>query len=255
MSHIVMKTFTIDPSQRNKLVRALTVRLGVIFALVLVTSSTLGALYLFKLNPNSDSSSVAVMAVAIIVLAVIVASRLYLQVREYQKGLDNLVLSIGTDRIDRNQVQTGAMRVTRAQVTAMVETDAGVLVMTDDKNRFVWVPSQLRDYDSARKLLAQWMPIHTMPPRSAQSTKLLTLAWGLVTALCVGILLLATDPWQVAMAGAATIAIYLFVFRMIRQQHDNDLKFRRIYSGVLLFLIIVVIIKVMMTIGPFLASR
>ncbi|HEY3288757.1 MAG TPA: hypothetical protein VGK87_01385, partial [Anaerolineae bacterium] len=127
--------------------------------------------------------------------------------------------------------------------------------MTDDKNRFVWVPAQLADFDNARRLLATWMPIHTMPLRSARNTKLLTLVWGLGTAFCVGILLLAVDPWQVGMAGIATLAIYLIVYRMIRQQRNSDAKFRRTYSGVFLFLMIVVIVRVLMTVGPLLALR
>jgi hypothetical protein len=128
-------------------------------------------------------------------------------------------------------------------------------VMTKDKNRFLWLPVQLQDYANARELLSGWQVIRTMSVRSPRNTQLLTVAWAIGTALCVGILLLANDPWQVIAAGTATLAIYLFVYRLLRQQRNVDRKFRRTYSGILLFLIVIVVIKLLLTLGPLVMSR
>ena len=99
------------------------------------------------------------------------------------------------------------------------------------------------------------MPIRQLPPRKPMNTRLLTVAWGVGTALCVGVLLLATNPWQALVAGAATMAIYIFVYRLLRAQKNLDLKFRRTYSGILMFLIIVVAIKLLMTLGPIVMTK
>jgi membrane protein YdbS with pleckstrin-like domain len=250
-----MKTFTIDPIQRARLVRALIVKLASIFGIVMVVVIGLAYVYLSQFNPSGATSNVLVMAAAVVVLAVVIAIRLMQQVREYQSGLQNLVISVGSDRIDREQKGVPALRIKRSEVTAVFETENGLLVMTKDKNRFLWLPVQLQDYANARELLSGWQVIRTMSVRSPRNTQLLTVAWAIGTALCVGILLLANDPWQVIAAGTATLAIYLFVYRLLRQQRNVDRKFRRTYSGILLFLIVIVVIKLLLTLGPLVMSR
>ena len=221
-----MKTYTIDPIQGAALVRALTVRLAVIFGGVMVVVVTLASVYLSQTQYATAGapSNVLVMAAAVVVLAVIIAVRLIKQVRQYQKGLQDLVISLGHDRIDRQQMAlhplrkgAPAFRINRAEVTGLFETDKGILVMTKDQIRFLWVPVQLQDYASAREVLAGWQTIRTMAARSPRNTQLLTVGWAAGTALCVGILLVANNPWQVVAAGAATLAIYLFVYRLLRQ--------------------------------------
>ena len=250
-----MKTYTIDPTQGAALVRALTIRLAVIFGGVMVVVVTLAFVYLSQTQTTGPVSNVLIMAAAVVALAVIIAVRLRKQVRQYQKGLQDLVISLGHDRIDRQQKGAPAFRINRAEVTGLFETDKGILVMTKDQIRFLWVPVQLQDNASAREVLAGWQTIRTMAARSPRNTQLLTVGWAAGTALCVGILLVANNPWQVVAAGGATLAIYLFVYRLLRKQRSLDNKFRRTYSGILLFLIIIVVIKVLMTLGPLLLSR
>lgn len=250
-----MKTYTIDPERRAGLVRAFMLRLALISIAIIVAVVAFAIIFLVQMNSAVTTTNIIVMGAAVLVLAGVVAFRSYNQVRAYEQGLTSIQVSIGSERVDKQQSGSPSVRIGRTDATTLIETESGVLVMTRDKAKFLWVPSQLLGYADARAALERWMPIRQLPPRKSMTARLLTVAWGVGTALCVGVLLLATNPWQALVAGAATMAIYIFVYRLLRAQKNLDLKFRRTYSGILMFLIIVVAIKLLMTLGPIVMTK
>jgi hypothetical protein len=251
-----MKTYSIDPLQRSKLVRALELRLTATFGAVFVVVVFIAVLLLPRADVANPWLSVLAMGGAIVVLAALIGYRLLRQVRAYERALKMLQFDLADDHIMRRQPLAGQphavdLRIPRADVTSLKETEAGLLILTRDPNLFMWLPAQLGNFAEARAALATWKRIQTTPPSQAsRNTSLISTAWGISTALCLGVLLFARDPWQIAAAGLAALAIYLYVFRLLRSQIRGDMRFRRMFSGILIFLIVVVAIKLLMTLAP-----
>lgn len=249
-----MKTYTIDPTNRTRLVRALVLRLALTFGAVLAVVIAIAAYFLSRSTNLDPVYTAVVMGVAVVALAVIAGVRLVQQVRDYQRGLESIQIDLGHKAVARRQSGVPDLRIARGDVIALRETEDGVLVMTKDRSRFLWLPAQLGDYAEAKARLATWMPITPIPPRPI--SRWMPAAWGVGTALCLLAMLLATQLWQVLVAGGVALAIYLYFYRLLRlQRHGTDRKFRRTYDGVLMFLCIVVLVKLLMTLSPTMTGR
>ncbi len=250
-----MKTYAIDPLQRSRLIKRLILKLALITGAALLAALVVALLVIQQSGNAFNVAYLAVAGIALVVVSVISGIRIYSQARVYGNGLDSIRILLGAERVDKMQEGAAAVRINRTEVTALIENENGVLVMTHDRTRFLWVPVQLLDYAGARADLERWMPIRRLPPCPAINSSILTVVWGIGTAFCVGVLLFSTTPWQALTAGIATMAIYVFVYRLLRRQGQVDMKFRRTYSGILMFLIIVVTIKLLMTLGPMLTAQ
>ena len=250
-----MKTYLIEPAQREKLVRDLIVKLAVTFGSIFVVVILIAAFFVSQMPGMSNTNNVLLMAAAIAALAFLIGFRMLGQVRDYQHGLQSLHIDLGEDRISRRQWRLPDLTISRNDIILMQETDAGILVVAKDRTQYLWAPAQLEGYDEVRARLSHWMAIHKAPPRHGANTGLLTAAWGLGTALCLGVLFFTTDPWQAAAAGLATLAIYLFIYRLLRSQRGIDRRFQRTYSGVFIFLVVVVVAKLLMTLSPLITNR
>ena len=249
-----MKNYTIDPVQRGQLVRVLSVKLAVGFAAILCFVFGLTVVYLTQISTSETVANIVLMFTVATVVCVIVAIRFVQQVKQYDTSLTQLVLSISSDHIKRQQKNAPALSISRKDVTALFETEKGLLVMTRVKDRFMWVPVQLVDYDKAHDILSGWLPVRKMEtgsPRNPQvkQPQLLVAAWAVGTAICVGLVLLSADRWQVLASSVLTLGIYLFVYRLMSQQKSINAKFRRTYTGILLFLVVIVVIKLLLTLG------
>jgi hypothetical protein len=254
--NIAMKTYLIDPAQREVLVRDLTTKLAVTLALMMAAVIVVAGLIVWQMPSMSTTGNLLIMLAAVVALGVIIGYRMWGQIRDYRRGLESLQIGISEDRITRRQSRLPDLTIQRAEVVLLQETEAGVLVVAKDRSKYLWAPAQLADYAGARAALARWMVIHRAPaqPRG-QHTGVLTVAWGLGTALCMGALLFAADPTLVVVAGIATLAIYLFVYRRLQAQRGIDQRFRRTYSGIFIFLVVVVAARVLMVLSPLMTNH
>jgi hypothetical protein len=244
-----VKTYTIDPANRARLARALALRLGLAFGAVILVVIAVAVFFLSRVSSVDPLYAALVMGAVVVVMAVIVVLRLVKQVREYRRGLETVRIEVGHQAIVRHQEGVPDLRIARGDVVALRESEAGVLVMTKDSARFLWLPAHLGSYADARERLAAWMPIMPLPPRPV--ARWLPVAAAIGTGLCLLAALLATQWWQVLLAGIISIGVYLYFYRQIRMARaGGDRKFRRTYDGVLMFLVIVVIMKVLMTVAP-----
>jgi hypothetical protein len=251
-----MKTYLIDPAQRETLVRDLTIKLAVTLGIVLMVVILVTGLIVWQTPALNSTNNVLLMVAAIGGLALIVGYRMVGQVREYQRSLESLRIGITADRISRRQLHQPDLTIYRNEVALLQEADTGILVVAKDRTKYLWAPAQLQDYAEIRSTIAQWMEIHKAPSQQrGESTGILTLVWGVGTALCMGVLLFATDPRLVLVAGVATLAIYLFVYRLLSTQRGIDMRFRRTYSGVFIFLVVVVAAKLLMALGPLVSNH
>ena len=251
-----MKTYRIDPAQREKLVRDLTMKLALTLGGVMVVVILIAGLMVSQLPGMNNTTNVLLMVAAIAALGLIVGYRMLGQVRDYQRGLESLQIGVAEERISRRQLRLPDLTIQRNEVALMQETEAGVLVVAKDSAKYLWAPAQLEGFAEVRAVLAKWMPIRKAPPQQGgEKTGLLTVAWAIGTALCMGVLLFATDPRLEVVAGVATLAIYLFVYRLLSAQRGVDPRFRRTYSGVFIFLVVVVVAKLLMALGPLTTGR
>ena len=251
-----MKTYRIDPAQRDLLVRNLSVKLSTTLAAMMLAVIVVAGLIVWQMPAMSTTTNMLIMLAAIAALGGIVGYRMWGQVRDYQRGLDSLQIGISDDRITRRQVRLPDLTILRSEVMLLQETEAGILVVAKERTKYLWAPAQLAGFEDVRAALGRWQAIHKAPPQpGGEKTGLLTAAWATGTALCMGVLLFASDPRMVIAAGVATLAIYLFIYRLLSAQRGIDTRFRRTYSGVFLFLVVVVAAKVLMALSPLMTGK
>lgn len=150
----------------------------------------------------------------------------YLHCLRVQKsGLDSYELTVSDDLIIRNQAQIPEVAIQRGQVTGIHETaGVGILVMTADYYKYIFIPAMLDNYDEVRDELKRWKAIEIMPDKrffSKPSTTVVVFVVSFMTTV------LAEDIRVFLPAGLLMVSLLVHTLIGLHIKTDVEARVRR----------------------------
>lgn len=225
-------------------------RLVGMFAVIFVVLLAIGIIYIVSTTVDNLPSAIGLIVVAVVILGIVIGMRLVRQIKEYEQVLQSIRFGVEADRITRHQMRIKDETIASNEVFAIQESEDGLLVLTRERERYIFVPRNVTNYGELRKQLSAWRGIQQTQAPAQTKGGALSAVWAVGTLVCVGLLLFAQELWQVVVAGGLTLAIYVLSYRMLRQSGAVSARFQRTYEGVLLFLTIIVLVKVLIIVFP-----
>ena len=245
-----MRIYTLESDTRKALTRALGVRFGVMLIAIVLVVLAIGVFFVLRFTGISPLAGIGLMVLAAVVLAIVIGMQLLRQIQEYQKVLDSIRFTSDGEILIRHQLRLPDEKIVRTEVVALNESTEGMMVLTEDRSRYIFVPSDLAGYSALRQVLGRWHSVTQIEVISQNRSGGLSALWAVGTLVCVGVLLFSQQLWQVVVVGVVMLVVYILTYRMLRQQGSLDRRFNRTYEGILLFLCIVFFIKVIMVVWP-----
>lgn len=137
-------------------------------------------------------------------------------------GLDSYELTVSDDVIIRKQAKLPEVAIQRGQVTGIHETaGVGMLVMTGDCYKYIFIPVMLDNYDEVKDELKGWKAIEIMPDRKVLSRPLPA---AIVFSVSLMTTILAQDIGLFLPAGLLLVA--LLVYALFELHIDIDVYSR-----------------------------
>ena len=102
-------------------------------------------------------------------LPAIIGWTIYRQLQQERKKWESLVLELHSDRLIRKLPDYPAFEVGPGDVTTMIESPAGIRILTNSQRKTMLVSTDLIEYGDLRRRLAEWAPI-TRPSRSIRTS-------------------------------------------------------------------------------------
>jgi len=245
-----MRIYSLEPVARVALVRSLSMRLAVMFGAIVLVVLAIGVYFILTYAALNPLNGLGMIGLAVVILGIVIGMRLVRQVKEYQQVLDSIRFSFDGEVLARHQMRIHDERIMRGEVAMIQENSEGLMVLTKDSSRYIFVPCDVNDFSELQQALGRWRSISKSDAPVRTKSGALSALWAIGTLACVGALLLSQVLWQVMLVGAAMIAVYILTYRMLRQQGSVDARFKRTYEGILLFLVIVFLAKVLMVVWP-----
>ncbi len=160
----------------------------------------------------SSDADVPLLAIPIIVGAIAFGSvrALRMAKKNERAAWETYQLTLGPNVLRRSVVNLPAVEILRTEVTRIDAGVDGLSVATADRQRFVFVPRELVDFEEVRSRLAAWRALES--PRVARSLAV-TLAWA---ALLFGSLFTTTTTPDLTVAlvsGVVLVGVVGFTIR------------------------------------------
>lgn len=160
----------------------------------------------------------------VVILGFIILSLLnyFRSLRIQKTGLDSYELTVDEGMIVRKQDELPEVAIQRDQVTGIHETaGVGMLVMTGDCYKYIFIPVMLDNYDEVRDELKEWKAIEIMPDRKILSRPLPA---AIVFSVSLMTTILAEDIGLFLPAGLLLVS--LLVYTLFELHIDIDVSSR-----------------------------
>lgn len=232
-----MKVYTYPPQQIAKMRRRL-ITVGIAY-LGLTYLSALGVVFLVM---GVDSLAPVFVALASLATVIISVGTGLPGLRRMEAYWRSLRIEVGEDYVARLQSTTASVRIQRADIAGIQETQRGLFVLTNNRWQTVVIPAGLdvADYQAIRSTLATWMPIQPGTPVNWARIAVIVVAM----VISFGVLVISTSVWLVLVVGLGLMITFGAV--LWRRLREKGTPWPIIRTGIsaFLFVMVVTVVKI-----------
>ncbi len=214
------------------------------FAAVIFYSGLRGELY------QQSPSAFALLAVTSLATMLVVGGLMaYFQIRSQRQLWFSYQLIISPQSVIKKQRRMPDIEIERDQITSLQELPSkGLLIKTEQRRQFIFVPASVEHYDEVKERLAQWRQVEPIPQRTAKLRQtafyLLTLAGAaaMITAMK------SQDAWIVFPLGLLLVPFFLWGLIEIQRSPQVDRRFKT-WSWLMLLPVFSLVMKMILVLS------